>query len=360
MADARGIVRKVPLFAALSDEDADAVLRVLKARQGRPGDTLFHEGDPGDTLMIVVEGRLDASVTTPDGSQAKVATIEPGQVVGELAFLDAGPRSATVSTKSGATVLEFSRRALLVLCRDQPRIGAILQRNVLADLARRVRARSKVRWARPRAPARVWRRRRARRGESAARPATAARRAVTAAQLRAIPVLANHSAEDLDLLAYAGALRGFARGDVLMCEGDEGDAAYLLLSGALRVTREGSSATVATLEPGALVGQLALLDRAPRSATVSAVDDCSALELNANVFANLVNASSPLALRFQRDIATVAARHLRTANTRFAASAGPSSQRTLHEMDGEDIPSDWSSGSDEAIELGVDLESLRR
>jgi CRP/FNR family cyclic AMP-dependent transcriptional regulator len=345
------------MFAALSDDDCDAVLRVLKARQGRPGDTLFHEGDPGETLMIVVDGRLEASVRTAGGAQARLSIIEPGHIVGELAFLDAAPRAATVSTKEGATVLEFSRRALLLLCRDQPRLGAIVQRSMLADLARRVRAmEGALSPAGPvsgRAPASA--------ASSGAEPTSmrAKGRPVTAAQLRAVPVLASHSDEDLELLAYMATLRGFARGEVLMREGAEGDAAFLILSGRVDVSRAGESRPVATLEPGALVGQLALLDRARRSATVTATTDATALELKASVFGNLVNASSPLALRFQREVAMAAARHLRGANVRFAASAasapGSAAQPpSLNEVDG-----DWSDGSDEPIELGVDLEAIR-
>jgi CRP-like cAMP-binding protein len=353
------------MFAALTDDDCDAVLRVLKARHGRPGDTLFREGDPGETLMIVVEGQLEATVKTASGAQAKLSVIEPGHVVGELAFLDAAPRAATVSTKSGATVLEFSRRALLVLCRDQPRIGAILQRHVLADLARRVRA---IEGTLAPAPA----------GPLSARSAPASLRAggspaadrqslaphsmrtkprtVTAAQLRTVRVLATHSDEDLELLAYMATLRVFARNEVLMQEGTEGDAAFLILDGRVDVSRAGETMPVATLEPGALVGQLALLDRARRSATVTAQSETTVLELKASVFGNLVNASSPLALRFQREVATAAARHLRGANARFVANAGGAGPQApaLHEVEG-----DWSDGSDEPIELGVDLDAIR-
>jgi CRP-like cAMP-binding protein len=339
MADARAILRRVPMFAALSDDDCDAVLRVLKARKGRPGDTLFREGDPGDTLLVVVEGSLDASVTTAHGAQASLSVIEPGHVVGELAFLDAAPRAATVSTKSGATVLEFSRRALLLLCRDQPRIAAVLQRTVLADLARRLRAVE---------------------GAPAAASPKSLRgkgRPVTAAQLRAFPVLASHSAEDLELLAYMGTVRGFAKGEALMHEGAEGDAAFLILVGSVAVTRASEDAPVATLAPGALVGQLALLDHARRSATVTATTDTTALELEVRVFANLVNASSPLALAFQREVARAAARHLRSASARFAAtaSASPSEAPAHNEIEG-----DWSTADDAGIDLAIDLDLTRR
>lgn len=332
------------MFAELSDDDCDAVLRVLKGRRGGPGDVLFREGDPGDTLLIVVDGQLEATVTTPGGTQAKLYVIQPGHVVGELAFLDAAPRSATVSTPTGATVLEFSRRALLLLCRDQPRIGAIVQRNILSDLSRRVRD---VEGATSAGPAS------ARHPPPAPENPRAKGRSVTTAQLRAYAVLASHSAEDLDLLAYASNLRAFARGEVLMREGAAGDAAYLLLSGSVDVSRSGEDGPRATLAPGALVGQLALLDRAPRLATVTATTDTVALEIRGEVFVNLVQASSPLALRFQREVATAAARHLRGMNARFAATA-VSNDSSWHEVD-----ADFATGADEPIELDIDPSVLR-
>jgi CRP-like cAMP-binding protein len=327
MADARAILRQVPMFAALTDDDCDAVLRVLKARKGRPGDTLFREGDPGDTLLVVVEGSLEATVTTAHGAQANLAVIDPGHVVGELAFLDAAPRAATVSTKSGATVLEFSRRALLLLCRDQPRIAAVLQRTVLSDLARRLRT---IEGAPTAASPKSTQSAASVRGKG---------RPVTAAQLRAFPVLASHSDEDLELLAYMGTVRGFAKGEALMHEGAEGDAAFLIL--------------------GALVGQLALLDHARRSATVTATTDTTALELKASVFANLVNASSSLALAFQREVARAAARHLRSASARFAASANGGA-KTAEAPTHNEIEGDWSTADDAGIDLAIDLEATRR
>ncbi len=379
MADARDVLRKVPFFHDLSDDDCDVVLRVLKGRRGGPGQTLFNEGDPGDTLMIVVEGQLDAMKSAGSAGPVKVSSIGPGHVVGELAFLDPAPRSATVVTPTGATVLEFSRQALLLLCRDRPTIAAAIQRNVLADLSRRVRAVEGTGGTSPSASASPASLRApsvsqppSLRGpsishlpggprpdgmrESAPPPSMRRGRPVTAAQLRTVPSLATHTAEDLELLAYAAVLRGFARGEVLMQEGAAGDAAYLIINGSVGVTRRGQAGTLATLEPGALVGQLALLDRAPRSATVTAMVDTTALELRADLIHNLVKASSPLALRFQREIATAAAKHLRAATARFAAqqATAPGTAGPL------DDDYDWSDGSEEPIELGVDLDAIRK
>ena len=135
----REILRRVRAFADLGDEDCDAVLAVLKARRGAPGDVLFKEGDRGDTLMIVLDGHLVARVRTDGSGEEEVARLGPGEVVGEMAFVDAEPRSASVSAPAGATILEFSRDALAGLRKTAPRVAAAIQRNVLFDVARRLR-----------------------------------------------------------------------------------------------------------------------------------------------------------------------------------------------------------------------------
>ncbi len=350
--DRRAILRNVRAFAGLSDEEHDAVLAVLRAQRGSPGDVLFREGDPGDALMIVLDGQLVARVRTAAGTEEEVARLGPGEVVGEMAFVDAEPRSATVSTPGGATVLAFTRAALRTLEKTAPRVAAAILRNVLVDVARRLRdAGERLSDGASGASTR---------SSMDAGAARSSARALTADQLRTIPALAGYGAEDLELLAYVSTLRSFPSGSVLVREGTEGDACFLVVAGSVSITRQASRAPLATLGPGSLVGQLALLDRAPRSATVSAATDAMALEVKAAAFANLVSAHSPIALRFQEQVALAGVRQLRAATRKLAdeaasdARGGPSSMRMI------DID-DWDEGGDPGeLELAVDPASLRR
>ncbi len=333
-------------FADLGDDDCDAVLAVLKARRGAPGDVLFKEGDRGDTLMIVLDGHLVARVRTTDHTEEEVARLGPGEVVGEVAFVDAEPRSASVSSPAGATVLEFSREALAHLRKTAPRVAAAIQRNVLVDVARRLRDAGEklTEGAGGSAPKSMT-------GGSAPESMRRGGRGLTVAQLRSIPALASYGDEDLELLAYIAQLRTFAAGEVMMKEGTVGDACWLVVAGGVAVTRSGHATPLATLGPGALVGQLALLDRAPRSATVTATSVTAALEVRADAFTNLVRASSPVALRFQEQIAVAGVRQLRAATKQLAESAqresfAPMSGRML------DID-DWDDSPGPALELAV-------
>ena len=349
----REILRRVRAFKDLGDEECDAVLAVLKARRGAPGDALFNEGDPGASLMIVLDGYVVATVRTPGGGTEEVARLGPGEVVGEMAFVDAEPRSATVSAPEGATVLEFSREALAGLRRSAPRVAAAIQRNVLLDVARRLRDAGEKLTDDLGAASRSSQ-------PGGAGPESRGRsgRGLSVEQLRSLPALATYSAEDLELLAYIATLRSFATGETLMTEGSLGDACWLVVQGSVTVTRASQRAPLATLGPGALVGQLALLDRAPRNATVTAATSTAALEVRADAFANLVRASSPVALRFQLQVALAGVRQLRAATKKFAdlsarESHAPTSGRML------DID-DWDADPSPSLELAIDPSHHRR
>ena len=330
-ASRRQILRRVRAFTDLDDGECDALLEILKARRGNPGDVLFQQGDRGDTLLVVLDGELVAKV-----GEEKVARLGPGEVVGEMAFVDAEPRSATVSAPGGATVLEFSREALATLRTTKPRAAASIQRHVLVDVARRLRDASGA-GGPPNSVS----------GSPMSMRRSA--RALTAEQLRSVPALASYTVEDLELLAYIAQLRTFAAGDIIMREGTFGDACWLLLTGEVAVQR--SAQTIARLGPGALVGQLALLDRAPRSATVIAITETAALEVRADAFTNLVRASSPVALRFQWQVALAGVRQLRAATQRLAENA---SRESLAPMSGRMLDvDDWDD--DESPPLELDL-----
>ena len=347
----RDVLRRVRAFSDLGDDECDAVLAVLKARRGAPGDALFKEGDRGDSLMIVLDGHLVARVRSDSGVDEEVARLGPGEVVGEMAFVDAEPRSATVSAPAGATVLEFTRDALAGLRVSAPRVAAAIQRNVLFDVARRLRdVGEKLSDGASGTPPRSMRGG----ADAARRPG----RDLTVEQLRTIPSLAAYPAEDLELLAYIASLKSFAAGEVIMKEGAEGDACWLIAHGSVAVTRSSQSTPLATLGAGALVGQLALLDRAPRNATVTATTITVTLEVRADAFVNLVRAFSPVALRFQQQVALAGVRQLRAATKKFAdlsarESHAPTSGRML------DID-DWDADPSPSLELAIDPSHHRR
>ena len=85
------------------------------------GDILFHEADPADALYVVIRGRLAIAIANPiDNRETVVSLMEPGDLFGEMAMLDDGPRSAMARALEPSTVLSIPFDAVLDLFRKQP------------------------------------------------------------------------------------------------------------------------------------------------------------------------------------------------------------------------------------------------
>jgi CRP-like cAMP-binding protein len=114
-----------------SDGDWKTLLRYTGAEPFVLEQILLKEGDPGDAFFILVEGRVQVLSPTPFG-QRTVATIEPGSVFGEIAFLDGGTRSATVRAMSDGALIRVSREAFAKLQKWEPQLA----QRIALDLAR--------------------------------------------------------------------------------------------------------------------------------------------------------------------------------------------------------------------------------
>jgi CRP/FNR family cyclic AMP-dependent transcriptional regulator len=87
------------------------------------GDVLFHEGDPADSLYVVIRGRLAMAIENPiDHRETVVSLMEPGDLFGEMAMLDDGPRSTMARALEPSTVLAIPYEAVLSLFRAQPEL----------------------------------------------------------------------------------------------------------------------------------------------------------------------------------------------------------------------------------------------
>jgi CRP/FNR family transcriptional regulator, cyclic AMP receptor protein len=109
---------------------ADAPLEVLApiAAAGHEqhlirGDVLFHEGDVADTLHLVLRGRLAIAIANPiDHRETVVALMEPGDLLGEMAMLDGGPRSAMARALEPSTILTIPFAPVMEAFRSDPRL----------------------------------------------------------------------------------------------------------------------------------------------------------------------------------------------------------------------------------------------
>lgn len=107
------LLKKVPLFSSLSDEDRTALAKHLQRRAFRAGVAIFHKDQAGDALYVVETGRVRLFVPTEGGEEFTVDLAGPGDVFGEMALLDGLPRSASAETLEKTTTLVLSRHDFL-------------------------------------------------------------------------------------------------------------------------------------------------------------------------------------------------------------------------------------------------------
>src|ERR1700761_704050 len=129
------LLRTVPVFSALGEEDLAEVAAVTVPRQFAAGEMVFREGDSSDTCYVMRSGRVRAIREHTDGRTITLATFGPGEIFGELAMFDDERRWATSealeATEAAAIVGSDMRRLL----REHSDIAVKL----LAALGRRLR-----------------------------------------------------------------------------------------------------------------------------------------------------------------------------------------------------------------------------
>jgi CRP/FNR family transcriptional regulator len=138
------VLGNLPLFAAL-DDDADTALRgAMRHEQFARGAVIFDEGDAGDKLYAVIEGKVKLARTAPDGRENLQAVLGPGEMFGELSLFDPKPRTAGAVAVTDTVLASLAHEDLRPWITGRPDVAvqllqALAQRlrrtnDVLADL----------------------------------------------------------------------------------------------------------------------------------------------------------------------------------------------------------------------------------
>ncbi len=228
---------------------ADTAERVLRA-----GEVLVREGDAGDDVFEVIEGTLDI-LRGPH--LARVDTVGPGTTIGEIAALAGSRRTATVRAPERAVVRQIDGATYRRwLADDEDRLTQ------LADAAR----------------ARIDRHRTI---------------DIVTELLGVDPSIASAVVRTSECLRIEA-------GDVLFAEGDPPDAGYVVVSGRLTATRGGVQ--IGEVGRGEVVGEIGLIERSPRTATVTALRDSTLARFSVDTFGTLIETHPALMLQLSRTI----------------------------------------------------------
>ena len=116
------VIRSAPLFSALSDEEAASLRASMTLVKVTKGHTLFKEGEEGDRLFVVLDGKLKLGKSSPDGRENLQEILGPGEMFGELSLFDPGPRTATATAITDAKLLMLPHEKVLDLITSQPAV----------------------------------------------------------------------------------------------------------------------------------------------------------------------------------------------------------------------------------------------
>lgn len=129
------MIGEVPIFELMDEVERTALARLMDSRNFKQGETIFEVGDAGAEVYIVRTGRVEIYVETADGERVVLRENERGDVIGELSFLDGGPRTATAIAVEDAQMLSLHRERLLEFIDEHPHAAL----DLLTVVGRRLR-----------------------------------------------------------------------------------------------------------------------------------------------------------------------------------------------------------------------------
>ena len=122
----REFLKSVPLFTRLTEASLDAVLRLTRRRKFRKDEVIFHEKEPGDSLFVILHGRVKVAIFGDDGKEVTLSILSDGDFFGEMALLDQEPRSATIVAEEDCELLSLQRDDFMRALEQDPGMSSSL------------------------------------------------------------------------------------------------------------------------------------------------------------------------------------------------------------------------------------------
>ena len=246
-------------LAGVRPQTTEAVAEHSRERHLQPGEALLEQGEGPANVYVVVDGRLRAVVDHGADSPQDLGTLEAGAVLGEIAVLAGGRREATVVAETAATVVEISATGFELLLEQEP------------DVAGRLAALATARL----------------------------REARLARQVAGLFPDVDEAGRD----AILGSVEWVSvrAGEQLVARGDPADAAYIVVTGRVRAVGDGGPRdALADFGPGALVGEMALVEGGTRAATLVAIRDTDCARLRRDELLDALRGHPETLLRLAR------------------------------------------------------------
>jgi CRP-like cAMP-binding protein/Zn-dependent protease len=235
------LIDQLPLRAELSEEALSDLAGRVRRRHLGPGEVAVRQGDPADAFYVVRRGSFEVVELGLDGRERMLRTLGPGEAFGEIGLLQRAARGATVRAAEPSEVFELGRSAFEI------HLAPVVERPAVAPTVQAVR------------------------------------------ELRSLDCFEQLEEGELVALAQHGSWVTFEAGAEIIREGDVGDAFYAIADGRVEVRR--GRRRVREQGRGSYFGELALLHRQPRTASVTAVTFVRLFRLPRREFTLLLRSS---------------------------------------------------------------------
>ena len=135
------LLKKADILNGLSDSQLEKVAELCREQTCNADDIIFKEDDKSSELYLIQDGLVEITLSVPEpGTEKGIVTLGNGQIFGEMALLDEGPRTASARCIADGTRLWVAKRAdFISLCEKDTGIGFIVMKNIAADLSFKLR-----------------------------------------------------------------------------------------------------------------------------------------------------------------------------------------------------------------------------
>ena len=136
------LIPKCALLENFTPEEVQALSHFMDVYRAPAGAEIIHEGDGGDFMLMVIEGRIEVHKLDRYNTPQVIAVVEPGRILGEMSMIDGAARFATCVAAEAALVAVLDRESLARIIVEQPMLGAKILMELVLMLSQRLRATS--------------------------------------------------------------------------------------------------------------------------------------------------------------------------------------------------------------------------
>lgn len=298
-------LRHFEILTHFSDEQIDLLATCTSMVRYSKGAKILSEGEEGQDIFLIDSGEVEIRRQTPFGHYP-FARLKAGDVFGETSFIDGQPRSGDAFVVEDAVIFPLNALALAPVIEEHPRWALALYWALWKSLSRKLRLTNETladffSGARKKAPIQP-----VPRQNEDFRVGLDKKRDL----FREQPL----SPMEINFLSSLSKEKHFKREEYLFREGQEGDALYIVLEGQIRISKDTAAGeeALAILERGDYFGEMALIDRQPRSADAKAhSEEVVVLTISREVLEGILSVQKVSSLRLLKLLCSLIAKRLR-------------------------------------------------